>query len=163
VAEIPGPSTLRRRVRRRVPVDPSDPGPWCALLISVLTAWQAGSRVLRWRTGTKPSAPAPVREHQGDVDPNLKEASVASTEWVCPAYGAGGQEVGAVCFFAGALGERVCPSASTCATQLAAERVRLHQVIQAGAAAGDLAMQLLALEFPTPEKLLGGGQASDDG
>jgi hypothetical protein len=79
-------------------------------------------------------------------------------EWDCDAYGPGGRAAGALCFFARA-GERKCPSAETCVEAMTGERQRVWQRIQDHAAAGDSFAADLAAMFPTPDTILGGGQA----
>jgi hypothetical protein len=80
----------------------------------------------------------------------------------CDAYGPGGREAGAVCFVAGVPGERVCASLDECRTVMSAERRRVWDRIQDGAARGDPDMMYLAGEFTSPEQLLGGA-AGDEG
>ena len=83
----------------------------------------------------------------------------------CDAYGPDGREVGALCFLSGELNTRVCASHAECTAAMTAERQRVFQRIQDGAARGDPDMVYLAGEFTSPEQLLGGGQAGegDDG
>lgn len=78
----------------------------------------------------------------------------------CEAYGPEGREVGALCFFA-ASGKRTCASLTVCRERMTAERHRVWQRIQDGAARGDPDMVYLAGEFSGPEQLLGGG--TDEG
>ena len=78
----------------------------------------------------------------------------------CDAYGPEGREVGATCFFA-ASGKRLCATLAECQEKMTAERQRVWQHIQDGAARGEPDMVYLAAEFSGPEKLLGGGLAED--
>lgn len=81
----------------------------------------------------------------------------------CDAYGPEGREVGALCFFAGGLGERVCISRAQCVQRMDAERRRLFTRIQKLAAAGDPVGLYLAGSFTDPGQLLGGGgEVGDD-
>jgi hypothetical protein len=83
-------------------------------------------------------------------------------QWDCDAYGPEGTLAGALCFFAGGLGTRVCTSPEECREKMATERQRLWQRIQDRAARGDPDMVHLAAEFTGPEQLLGGEQADED-
>jgi hypothetical protein len=80
----------------------------------------------------------------------------------CDAYGPKGREVGALCFFAPS-GKRDCASLEACRERMAAERQRVWQHIQDGAARGDPDMVALAEEFTGPEQLLGGDADEGDG
>jgi hypothetical protein len=85
----------------------------------------------------------------------------------CSAYGPGSRELGAVCFFGGELNLRACPSLAACHEAMAAERRRVWQRIQDGAARGEPDMVHLAAEFTSAEQLLGGvlpeeGDGGDD-
>lgn len=100
------------------------------------------------RCETDAAAPAALSAARG--------ALPAMTDWVCEAYGPEGVEVGALCFFAGDLGGRVCASAGVCHERMADERRRVFQRINELAAAGDPVMEHLAGEFPAPGDLLDG-------
>lgn len=76
-------------------------------------------------------------------------------QWACPAYGADGAAVGAICFFAD-LHERSCTSEAVCHGRLAVERRRVFRRITEMAAAGDPVGEYLAAEFTSPDHLLGG-------
>jgi hypothetical protein len=76
-------------------------------------------------------------------------------DWDCEAYGPEGREIDALCFFA-APGARTCDSPAACASRMTAERRRVWDLIQAGAAAGKPDMVYLAEEFSGPEQLLNG-------
>lgn len=78
-------------------------------------------------------------------------------DWDCEAYGPEGRGLGALCFVSGALGKRACASPDECHQVMAAERQRVFDRIQEGAAAGDPDMAYLAGEFTSPEQILGGG------
>jgi hypothetical protein len=83
----------------------------------------------------------------------------------CDAYGPEGREAGALCFFA-ATGKRTCSSLTVCRERMTAERQRVWQRIQEGAARGEPDMVYLASEFTAAEQLLGGGvipDGSDEG
>jgi hypothetical protein len=84
--------------------------------------------------------------------------------WGCDAYGPEGREVGALCFFA-ASGQRTCASLTVCRERMTAERQRVWQRIQEGAARGEPDMVYLASEFTAAEQLLGGviPDSSDEG
>jgi hypothetical protein len=77
-------------------------------------------------------------------------------EWDCEAYGPDLRAVGALCFFARELGERVCASPGECRRVMAAERRRVFRRIHELAAQGDDTAAYLAGEFARPEQLLGG-------
>lgn len=79
------------------------------------------------------------------------------TDWACPAYGAEGREVGALCFFA-AVGKRLCESEPECQGRLIVERSRVFARIQELAEEGDPVGRHLAAEFPDPDQLLGGAE-----
>ena len=79
----------------------------------------------------------------------------------CEAYGPEGREISALCFFAG-TGERACASPGECRGKMDAERRRVWQRIQDGAARGDPDMVYLAGEFTGPGQLLGGGSDEDE-
>jgi hypothetical protein len=76
--------------------------------------------------------------------------------WDCEAYGPGGTQVKALCFFAD-TGKRLCVSLQECRERMTAERQRVWQRIQDGAARGEPDMAYLAGEFSDPGQLLGGG------
>lgn len=78
--------------------------------------------------------------------------------FVCEAYGAEGQEFGAVCFFSRKLGKRVCADQDECHQAMSAKRQEVFRRINEGAAAGNPEMEYLAREFTSPEQILGGGQ-----
>ncbi len=78
-------------------------------------------------------------------------------EWDCEAYGPGGREVGALCFFGGA-GQRHCATAAECHLLMTGERQRVYDRIRDLAAAGDPVGVDLAETFTSPDELLGGGQ-----
>ena len=80
--------------------------------------------------------------------------------WACTAYGPEGRAANALCFFAGS-GKRTCASLAECREKMTAERRRVWQRIQDGAARGDPDMVYLAQEFSGPEQLLGGGVRED--
>jgi len=79
----------------------------------------------------------------------------------CDAYGPEPAEAGAVCFFSGELGKRVCGSLAECRERMDAERRRVFQRIQEGATRGDPDMMFLAGEFTDPSQLLGGEEERD--
>ena len=81
--------------------------------------------------------------------------------FVCSAYGPDGRDAGAICFVSGEPGKRVCTSAEQCHEVMTAERQRVWQRIQDGAARGDPDLAFLAGEFSDPSQLLGGGQDED--
>jgi hypothetical protein len=81
--------------------------------------------------------------------------------WHCPAYGPEGVRVGALCFFAD-LNTRACNGEEVCGFRLAAERRRIFAAIQAGAAAGDPDMKVLAAEFTHPGQLLSAGDGDSE-
>jgi hypothetical protein len=72
-------------------------------------------------------------------------------------------DVDAYGFFGAAFGKRVCASLTGCREKMAAERLRVWQRIQAGAARGEPDMVYLAGEFSGPEQLLGGPDGSEEG
>lgn len=76
--------------------------------------------------------------------------------WVCEAYGPTGVEVGAVCFMAGRLGERVCATEGQCRDGMAEERRRVFRRMSELAATGDETFAYLEGEFTNPDQLLGG-------
>ena len=84
-------------------------------------------------------------------------------EWVCDAYGAEGQEHGALCFFA-PIGARTCASHDVCGRKLTAERKRVYrQMVGRAAMPGcDPVWADLVAAIPGPEWLLGGTEADDD-
>jgi hypothetical protein len=84
--------------------------------------------------------------------------------WACDAYGPDPEvrAAGALCFFAD-TGKRLCASLEECREKMTAERQRVWQRIQDGAARGEPDMVYLAGEFTGPDQLLGGGQADEDG
>lgn len=84
-------------------------------------------------------------------------------DWPCEAYGPKGRELGALCFVSGEPGKRACASRDECHRVMTAERERVFQRIQEGAAAGDPDMVYLAGEFTRPGQLLGGAEAAGDG
>ena len=84
-------------------------------------------------------------------------------DWDCDAYGPDGREAGALCFLAVELNTRVCTSHAECTAAMTAERRRVFQRIQDGAARGDPDMVYLAGEFTSPEQLLGGPAAAGEG
>lgn len=81
--------------------------------------------------------------------------------WDCEAYGPDGAAVGALCFFAGERGERICPDADACRLILRVERERVFAVIQMRAALGEPDFVYLAGVFTDPEQLLGGSRAGE--
>lgn len=84
-------------------------------------------------------------------------------DFSCEAYGADLAALGALCFFSGALGGRVCADPGECHRAIAAERQRVFRRIQELAASGDETAAYLAGEFTRPEQLLGGsGQDEED-
>ena len=84
-------------------------------------------------------------------------------EFDCDAYGPEGREAGALCFFAGELGKRVCPSLTMCRGRMDRERRRVFARIQELAAQGDPVGLDLAQAFTSPEQLLGGGESPRPG
>lgn len=82
-------------------------------------------------------------------------------QWDCDAYGPEAREFGALCFFTGEPGPRVCPSLAVCREAMTAERQRVFSRISELAAAGDPVAAYLAEEFPRPEMILGGGQGNE--
>ena len=66
------------------------------------------------------------------------------------------RDVGALCFFAGELGKRVCASQAECREAMAAERQRVFRRINERAALGDPDMAYLADVFTNPGQMLGG-------
>ncbi|WP_431935847.1 hypothetical protein [Micromonospora sp. RP3T] len=76
--------------------------------------------------------------------------------WDCEAYGPEGTRIGALCFLAGELGERVCRSPGECAEQAGSERRRVFRRINELAAAGRADFVYLVEEFARPDQLLGG-------
>jgi hypothetical protein len=88
--------------------------------------------------------------------------NTVTLSWDCEAYGPKGREVGATCFFAPS-GQRTCASLTVCHERMSAERQRVWQHIQDGAARGDPDMVYLASEFTAAEQLLGGGVIPEDG
>jgi hypothetical protein len=85
-----------------------------------------------------------------------------SAGWDCSAYGPEGRQCDALCFFADP-GKRSCASPEECREKMTAERQRVWQRIQDGAARGEPDMAYLAGEFASPEQLLGGGETEEDG
>jgi hypothetical protein len=83
------------------------------------------------------------------------------TGFDCTAYGPKGREIHALCFFA-ASGTRSCASLEECREKMTAERQRVWQRIQDGAARGEPDMVYLAGEFQGPEQLLGGGDGGGE-
>lgn len=80
-------------------------------------------------------------------------------DWDCGAYGPMGREIGALCFFTVFPGVRHCPSQAVCLEAMTAERRRVWETIQNRAQDGDPDSVWLAEQFPSPDTLLGGGQA----
>ncbi|MET0701692.1 MAG: hypothetical protein ABWY93_18735 [Mycobacterium sp.] len=78
--------------------------------------------------------------------------------WDCQAYGPEGADIGALCFLAGGLHERVCLSVGQCHAEMAVERVRVFNRIQELAAAGDPVAIELAQDITSPDQLLNGDQ-----
>lgn len=78
-------------------------------------------------------------------------------DWHCAAYGPEGVAVGARCFVAPALDQRVCGTEGECADVLRRERRRVYGRISELAAAGDPVAEYLEAEFASPDQLLGGG------
>lgn len=76
--------------------------------------------------------------------------------WDCEAYGPGSANVGALCFVAPELGERVCENFRHCAATMRAARQELFDRIHQRAAEGDETSMYLAEEFTDPGQLLGG-------
>jgi hypothetical protein len=74
----------------------------------------------------------------------------------CEAYGPEGRQFGALCFAAGALTERVCPSLAACQQLMGAERQRVFRRISELAAAGNPDFAYLESVFTSPDQLLGG-------
>lgn len=81
--------------------------------------------------------------------------------WQCPAYGEGGRDIGAVCFFPDEAGRRTCRSDQQCGERMQLARQRLFRLINEAAAGGDEACQFLAQEFQTPDDLLGGDSSRE--
>lgn len=79
--------------------------------------------------------------------------------FVCVAYG-GRPGAHAACFFT-EVG-RVCQSLLECAGSMDAERKRVYQVIQEGAAAGDEMMVWLAENLGSPDEMLNGPAVDPD-
>lgn len=79
-----------------------------------------------------------------------------AVSWDCPAYGAEGTKIGALCFFSPELGERDCATEQQCAARMAGERNRVFNRITEMAGAGDEVGLILAREFASPDDLLGG-------
>lgn len=77
--------------------------------------------------------------------------------WPCEAYGAGGVELGILCFMA-AAGARVCGSRLQCHESMAAKREQAHARMTAGAERGDPVFIALAAEFTRPDLMLGGAE-----
>lgn len=75
------------------------------------------------------------------------------TGWDCEAYAGIPGGAAAMCFFAGD-GPRVCGSPGECTTRMVGERVRVFDVIQERAAAGDPVWRDIAGEFTEPGQLL---------
>jgi len=84
-------------------------------------------------------------------------------DWPCDAYGPDPEvrAAGALCFFAD-TGKRLCASPEECREKMTAERQRVWQRIQDGAARGEPDMVYLAGEFTRPEQLLGGGDGGEE-
>lgn len=101
-----------------------------------------------WEAGT-------VAEVDGD------RGEPAAAAWDCEAYGPEGTKIGALCFVAGELGERVCGTAGECSGRVGGERQRVFRRINELAATGRPDFEYLAAAFPTPEHMLSGfeGQA----
>jgi hypothetical protein len=95
--------------------------------------------------------------------PPLQGEPVTDDDFTCDAYGPDPEvrAAGARCFFA-EPGKRVCASLAECREKMTAERQRVWQRIQDGAARGEPDMVFLAGEFSGPEQLLGGGAAGDE-
>lgn len=72
--------------------------------------------------------------------------------WFCEAYGGDVPSMTELCFVEAAAGR--CPDRETCGAKMQAERQRVFDVIQTGAAAGDPDMAYLAGEFTSPDQLL---------
>ncbi len=85
----------------------------------------------------------------------------ADASWDCGAYGPEGRDVGALCFVAPALGQRVCDTEGDCADRLGAERKRILRRINELAAGGDETAIYLEGEFSSPDQLLGGDSDVD--
>jgi hypothetical protein len=88
---------------------------------------------------------------------DIGDAAIVMSDWDCEAYGPEAREVGALCFFSGAPGKRVCDGPPECAAAMAAERQRVFRRIREQAAQGDETMAYLEQEFTRPEQILGGG------
>lgn len=84
-----------------------------------------------------------------------------STGWDCEAYGPEVRRVGALCFIAGELHERVCSSPEECGANMAAERQRVFRRINELSAAGDPTAAYLEGEFTNPGQMLGGGEGTE--
>lgn len=77
--------------------------------------------------------------------------------WHCEAYGPEGAEIGARCFVAGELHERVCADRDVCHRTMVAQRQRVFRRMNELAASGSPWAADLAQEFASPERILGGG------
>jgi len=84
----------------------------------------------------------------------------ARGSWSCHAYGEG--PCAHLCFFASS--GRLCVSEQECDDRVAAERVRLFDLIQQRARQNpcDASWAALAAEFTSPDLLLNGGAEFDD-
>jgi len=71
----------------------------------------------------------------------------------CSAYGPGGRDIGALCFFA-VDERRICPDAATCAARMDAERQFVFDRMTKLAAEGDEMWRWLATQFTSPDELL---------
>ncbi|MEV4122881.1 hypothetical protein [Micromonospora sp. NPDC049645] len=80
--------------------------------------------------------------------------------WECEAYGPGGVDVGALCFVAGDLGDRVCADAAECGARMAPERVRLFERL-GELSAVDPTYAAIADGITSPEQLLGGPRSDE--
>lgn len=81
--------------------------------------------------------------------------------FTCEAYGPEIAEIGAVCFFSGDLGKRICSDQDECRWLMAAERRRVFRRMSELAASGDEAAAYLEQEFSSPDQILGGEDAGD--
>jgi len=78
-------------------------------------------------------------------------------EWYCQAYGPEPAKIGALCFLARELGQRVCGSPDECKAVMTAERQRIYRrVNELAACSDDPTWADLAETFGTPERILGG-------
>lgn len=93
--------------------------------------------------------------------------SAGTSAWWCEAYGPPAQGVDAAawprCFLGADPAIRQCASAQVCADVMTAERARVFDRIQQGAADGDSVMAMLAEDLTSPDELLGGAAAAHEG